>query len=379
MKFMRVVGAVVASLLAVIGLASILKPTQAADSSGAAPLDVVINEVAWGGTAANSGHEWIELKNNTSLTLDLSGWRLFSNDGTPNLILSNTLPISGYFLLERATDSTISDIPADFIYPGALNNTGEVLTLTDSLGNVIDTANHDGGGWPGGSGSPGYYSMERIDPFWPDIDSNWHSNDGFTRNGLDANGNPITGTPKAQNSVYSTYAPPQAMPGSVLISAVHWDAYANGDEGFRLTNVSTQSIALTNWIVTDGEGAIDLTGTLEPDRSIWLAKNAITFTQQFGFQPDYEYADNSDPAVPNLVAPTVPLLAPGDELAVREGLSNWIDAVVWGATGQITGIDPISPANLWIGSNVYPYTGTASTSHQILYRKLAEVTGTNVV
>src|SRR5512135_3396962 len=231
MKFMRVVGAVVASLLAVIGLASILKPTQAADSSGAAPLDVVINEVAWGGTAANSGHEWIELKNNTSLTLDLSGWRLFSNDGTPNLILTNTLPISGYALLEHATDRTISDIPADIIYIGALNNPGEVLTLTDSLGNVIDTANHDGGGWPGGLGAPGYYSMERIDPFFLDTDSNWRSNDSLTRNGLDANGDPITGTPKAQNSVYSIYPPPPlAMPGSVLISAVHWDAYANGDE-----------------------------------------------------------------------------------------------------------------------------------------------------
>src|SRR5512143_3183309 len=136
MRFMRVVGVVVVSLLAVIGLAAILQPTQAADSAGASPLDVVINEVAWGATAANSSHEWIELKNNTSLTLDLSGWRLFSNDGTPNQILSNTLPISGYFLLERATDSAISDIPADFIYIGTLNNTGEVLTLTDSLGSV---------------------------------------------------------------------------------------------------------------------------------------------------------------------------------------------------------------------------------------------------
>ena len=37
--------------------------------------------------------------------------------------------------------------------------------------------------------------------------------------------------------------PPLTPPGSVLISAVHFDAYGTGqgDEGFRLTNVSTQA------------------------------------------------------------------------------------------------------------------------------------------
>ena len=68
----------------------------------------------------------------------------------------------------------------------------------------------EGGGWPGGSGSPDYYSMERANPYGPDTDTNWCSNDGVTRNGLDAMGSPINGTPKAPNSCYQPPAGPVA-------------------------------------------------------------------------------------------------------------------------------------------------------------------------
>ncbi|MGQ9602400.1 MAG: PKD domain-containing protein, partial [Candidatus Bipolaricaulia bacterium] len=53
--------------------------------------------------------------------------------------------------------------------------------------------------------------MERIDPFAPDSDANWCTNDGVHRNGLDAAGNPINGTPKARNSC--TNRPPIADAG----------------------------------------------------------------------------------------------------------------------------------------------------------------------
>lgn len=53
---------------------------------------------------------------------------------------------------------------------------------------------------PGGSGSPGYSSMQRADHLPPDGPANWSSNDGIWRNGLDCNGDPLNGTPKAHNS-----------------------------------------------------------------------------------------------------------------------------------------------------------------------------------
>jgi len=180
------------------------------------PGDVVINEVGWMGTgAAHPADEWIELYNLTGEDIDLSGWTLAAVDGTPNITLSGMISARGYFLLERShDDESVSDIPADQTFTGGLGNDPEAesLELEDAAGRLVDTANADGGAWPGGTaggGTPAYATMERVNPWAPDTDANWATNDGLTRNGLDADGEPINGTPRAQNSVY-------AVPGLVV-------------------------------------------------------------------------------------------------------------------------------------------------------------------
>jgi uncharacterized repeat protein (TIGR01451 family) len=174
----------------------------------AAPGDVVINEVAWMGTAASANDEWIELHNTTGNDLDLGGWTL-SDGGDVTLTLSGPITAGGYYLLERSADDTVSDIPADLLYGGNLANDGETLTLRDPGGFVIDTANGDGGAWPAGDNT-NKCTMERIDPTAPDDDANWAHNDGLTRNGHDAGGTPLNGTPRARNSAYVAPLPPQA-------------------------------------------------------------------------------------------------------------------------------------------------------------------------
>ncbi len=49
------------------------------------PQDIIISEVAWAGTQAFEGDEWIELYNTTSGDIDLSGWRLEAADGEPSI------------------------------------------------------------------------------------------------------------------------------------------------------------------------------------------------------------------------------------------------------------------------------------------------------
>jgi hypothetical protein len=176
------------------------------------PLDVVINEIAWMGTATSSSDEWIELHNTTKNPVDLTGWKLVSlTDNSPNITFSGSISPLGFFLLERTDDSTISDILADQTpYTGALKNNPdcEVLTLYDQNNNVIDkTVCLGNGNWPAGDNST-KHTMERIDPRASGENStNWQNNNGITINGLDAAGNPIKGTPRAQNSVYQTLAP----------------------------------------------------------------------------------------------------------------------------------------------------------------------------
>jgi hypothetical protein len=163
-------------------------------------LDVVINEIGWMGTKANSADEWIELYNNTFEDINLEGWLLKAGDGTPEIELKETIPANGYYLLERTDNDTISDIKANLIYKGSLNNQGEILELRDSKGNLIDKVSFPDN-WPGGELTPDYVSMERINPSKSGSDSNnWKSNNKIITNGLDKEGNPINGTPKSKNS-----------------------------------------------------------------------------------------------------------------------------------------------------------------------------------
>ena len=57
-----------------------------------------------------------------------------------------------------------------------------------------------------------------------------------------------------------------ATASTILISAAYYNTYLPNqpEESFRLMNVSTTPISLTNWLVTDGEGIITLTGVISP-------------------------------------------------------------------------------------------------------------------
>ena len=212
------------------------------------PGSVVISEVAWGGTAASSADEWIELYNAGDGAVDLAGWTLEDSDGGITISLDGIVPAGGFFLLERTDDATVSDVPAGQFYTGILGNSGDGLVLRDGGGTVVDMANGDGGPWPAGSGSPDYWSMERIDPAAPDADGNWTANDGQTRNGLDANGDPLNGTPAQANSpwpqqpgaanvVLSKRAPPTSTAGALL--------------RYRLRFSNTGSVTATGVVLTD--------------------------------------------------------------------------------------------------------------------------------
>ena len=168
--------------------------------------NVVINEIAWMGTKANSFDEWIELYNNTSAAVNLGGWILKTDDGSPSITFPENISIgaNGHFLLERTDNNTINDISADFIYTGALNNNPEceILYLYNSGNQLIDkTTCLENGNWPAGQNSPNKISIERIDSDLQGDDSNnWQNNKILVKNGKDKNDAIIYGTPKQANS-----------------------------------------------------------------------------------------------------------------------------------------------------------------------------------
>lgn len=134
-------------LAAALALAAAVPAWAPEPARADGPPPVVLEEIAWMGTAASPFHEWMELRNTTDVPIALDGWTLVADDGSPSIVLAGTIPPGGHFLLERSDDSTVPGIAADLIYTGALENVGEGLTLSDPEGTPVDRAD----AWHAGS------------------------------------------------------------------------------------------------------------------------------------------------------------------------------------------------------------------------------------
>ncbi len=258
---------------------------------------VVINEVAWAGTKADSDDEWIELYNTTSAAINLTDWHLLSTDLSPDIILVGAIQPHSFFLLERSDDA-VNNVAFDQLYSGVLVNGGESLQLLNSSFALIDTANVNAGPWPAGSASPNYCTMERISATAADTDSNWKSNNNITRNGLDQSGNQICGTPKSTNSasastpVKTRTRTPTAIAGTFIPSTIvineflpharsDWNSDGRvdaGDEFIEIKNVSSQAFSLSGWRLDDDTG--DSSAFNLPDVSIEGGARLVFFASE---------------------------------------------------------------------------------------------------
>jgi hypothetical protein len=189
----------------VLALAGGLVPARAAN-----PGDVIISEIAWAGSAANTGDEWVELHNQTASPIALTGWVLTeSSGGTLNLV--GSIPAGGFYVIEGRSGAAISNRISELNIPSfhnTLSNVGEELMLLDQSSATIDAAGQPATLWFAGVNEAGTiqdFTMERNQVacgFAADgtVPASWHTNDGITRNGLDSGGTPLNGTPGAPNS-----------------------------------------------------------------------------------------------------------------------------------------------------------------------------------
>ena len=168
--------------------------------------DIVINEIAWAGSADGSNDEWIELYNTTSQSIDLAGWTIDDDNGASTLsIESGVIAPHGYFLIEDS-EVAVNSIDADALIGMSLANTGDSLVLKDNSDADIDIVNSTGGSWYAGDSST-KATMERIDPNADgDSQENWAST--VSGNGaIGRDGAAIIGTPRGPNSNYGGTGP----------------------------------------------------------------------------------------------------------------------------------------------------------------------------
>jgi len=297
----------------------------------AAPLTLLINEVAWMGTLASSTDEWIELYNPPGGgPINLLGWRLRAADGLPSISLSGTVPDGEYFLLATNDSLFVDDDPGtfdllpDLVYDGSMANEGEVLRLYDPANAIVDTANSDSGAWPAGVASPRYASMERrgvtTDAFFAWVT---YANPATTATPWpppypdpvihDRSGNVVKGTPRQVNwGISVTQTPtftasptrtrtptrtptrrPTATPylsRLVLINEYlprpghDWnnDGKVNVyDEFIEIINVDSVDVNLKDWKIDDGEDEGSPEFTL-PSTALKPGQRAVFYASQSG-------------------------------------------------------------------------------------------------
>jgi len=364
--------------------ASTPTPTSTSESSYS-PLSLVINEVGWAGTAADSNDEWVELYNPGSLDINLSaGWYLdgtnyYYSSGNFDIALSGTIPAGGYFVLAENNkvfqDTTIIDQTDSSL---SLLNSYQILELISPSYTEVDTANYSGDyNWPAGSASPNYDSMERYyppgGPIPADGPSAWVTFAGPTTNTpLDRNGNHVYGTPGGPNwasTVTETPSPvptntpkptftpaPTPVPAVVLNEILprpgsDWNrdgAVNNSDEFVEVENLGPGIADLTSWSLNvtpnNGVGSFTLPSLkLNPNQRVVFYGSTTHLTLEDSGDT-VSLTDSMGVVEDAFTYPAV--LQPDDSWCrIRDGIGFWQDGCfpTPGFENALSGISPSSP------------------------------------
>ncbi|HEY4520771.1 MAG TPA: lamin tail domain-containing protein [Candidatus Paceibacterota bacterium] len=108
---------------------------------------VVITEIMYDASGADSGREWVEIFNDGMEPVSLEGWRFLEN-GTKHKLTSvssgNTIQPGGYAIIADNADNFRADFPGFngqlFDSAFSLSNTGETVSLLDGSGMTVFSA-----------------------------------------------------------------------------------------------------------------------------------------------------------------------------------------------------------------------------------------------
>ena len=121
---------------------------------------VIIHEIAWMGTAQSPSEQWVELYNSGEEYVDLDGWNLGTESGSVAGDLSGRLAPGQTLLLAASDAEHLAGIPVHHTFNGTLSADGEVLSLHDTGGRLVDRVSD----WHAGCADT-YATMQRLHPY----------------------------------------------------------------------------------------------------------------------------------------------------------------------------------------------------------------------
>jgi len=214
-----------------------------AEFSGSSILDgIVVSELNYNSDSTLSTGDWIELHNNSSSELDVSGYTLRDANPLNSFVLPDPtkIPAGGYLVLAADIDKFQAVQPSIANVIGFtgfdFSNSGDSIVLLDAIGNDVSHFKYDDKDpWP--LAADGYgRSMERFDTWDDPAQSNsWF--DGC-----------VGGSPG------KAYSPCQEQ---LIVTEVNYRSSIDSDAGdwLEIYNTTNASISLNGWGLRDNSDA----------------------------------------------------------------------------------------------------------------------------
>ena len=127
---------------------------------------VIINEIAWMGSAQSFTHEWIELRNISGGAVNMSGWQVVNENDRLHFTFPQQSVFKEQFLtIARGAANDALKLGASSIFTGSIRNSNEGLRLFDNNCRLIDEALASPS-WPAGDNSTKQTMERRNDLGW---------------------------------------------------------------------------------------------------------------------------------------------------------------------------------------------------------------------
>jgi len=241
--------------------------------ASAASSDVVITEIMYDPVGSDTNHEWIELKNMGSESVEIKGgatsdsWRMFMDGANHTFSTTTILNVNEYLVVTQDEETFLAehqDFSGKIVRMSFnLSNTSSTLGLKiGSSGTLWSEIIYDSS-W-GGSGNG--KSLEKKVEAGDNLIMNWQESSviggtaGVTNSAPQVQDNPVDNTLQVQTSSTAIVAEPV----KIIINEIYPISTTSTEkEWVELYNPTTSTVDVGSWVLNDNSSTTTLSGVIE--------------------------------------------------------------------------------------------------------------------